>query len=85
MSYDKQYIITESREPKENEFIFTGGSTQKDVEEKRRLWQYLEDNFGIAREKIPHHLIGSSRDHAGLSGFRIIKVSSTEGYTPYND
>ena len=72
MSYDKQYIITESREPKENEFIFTGGSTQK-------------DDFGIAREKIPHHLIGSSRDHAGLSGFRIIKVSSTDGYTPYND
>jgi|TARA_R110000787_G_scaffold92678_1_gene194741 hypothetical protein len=80
---NKKYIITETREPAENEFIFCNGYS--DDEEKRRLWQYLEDKFDIAREDIPSHLISKDSSNNRMHGFRIIKLGENQGYHPYND
>ena len=82
-SGNKKYIITETREPTENEFIFTDG--YHDDDEKRRMWNYLERVFGIAREKIPSYQLSKDSSNNSMHGFRIIKLSEDQGYHPYND
>jgi len=79
---NKKFIITETREPTENEFKFTSG--YYDEAEKRRLWRYLEDNFGIVRENIPSYLISKDNSNSDMRGFRIIKVTGDYSYTPFN-
>ena len=69
---NKKYIIMETRVPAENE-------------EKRRMWDYLERVFGIAREYIPSHLISKDNNHNRMTGFRIIKLGENDSYHPYND
>tara|TARA_R110000851_G_scaffold2345_1_gene9215 strand:- start:309 stop:563 length:255 start_codon:yes stop_codon:yes gene_type:complete len=80
---NKKYIIMETRVPAENEFIFCDGFSE--TEEKRRMWDYLERVFGIAREYIPSHLISKDNDHNRMTGFRIIKLGENDSYRPYND
>ena len=78
---NKKFIITETRDPEENEFIFADGFYNDT--EKRRLWKYLEDKFGIVRENIPSYLLSRDNSNKHMSGFRIIKVSGTYSYSPY--
>ena len=80
---NKKFIITETREPAENEFIFTNGN--HDDGEKRRMWVYLERVFGIVREDIPSYLISKDNSDNRMHGFRIIKLGENDSYSPYND
>ena len=81
---NKKYIVTETREPTENEFIFTS-HLFGDRSENKRLWDYLETNYGIAREKIPSYQLPTDSSNNRMSGFRIIKSDKEDGYEPYND
>jgi hypothetical protein len=49
------------------------------------MWDYLERDFGIAREYIPSHLISKDNNHNRMTGFRIIKLGENDSYHPYND
>ena len=69
---NKKFIITETRDAEANEFIFADG--YYDDAEKRRLWKYLEDKFGIVRENIPSYLLSRDNSNKHMSGFRIIKL-----------
>jgi len=67
---NKKYIIMETRVPAENEFIFCDGFSE--TEEKRRMWDYLERVFGIAREYIPSHLISKDNNHNRMTGLELL-------------
>ena len=85
MSYNsgsKKYIITETREPYQCEFIFTNG--YRDNSEKKRLWRYLETEFGIGRAKIHDYQLPTDSNNRRMYGFRIVNIAKEDGYEPFN-
>jgi len=77
-----RYILQNTRPTKANEFIFTGYGDRR---ENQKMWRYLEEHFGIAREKINEENLPLDRNNDRMFGFRIIKTAEVSCYQEYND
>jgi hypothetical protein len=83
--FNDRYILQETRQMADNEFVFTNS---EDVggrsEAARRLWKYLEDNFHIARVRIPERNLPTDGAGRCMNGFKIIDARKHNGWEPYN-
>jgi|TARA_E500000305_G_scaffold70270_1_gene56197 hypothetical protein len=83
--FNSRYILQETRELAQDEFVFT---REEDVggrsEAARRLWKYLEDNFHIARVRIPERNLPSDNGGRTMTGFKIIDVREHSNWKPYD-
>ena len=83
--FNEKYILQETRPLLVNEFVFNraenvGGRSN----EARRLWDYLEREFHIARVRIPERNLPLDGAGRSMNGFKIIDVREHSSWSAYD-
>jgi len=70
---NQKYILQETRELKENEFVFTHGDSIPQSAEANRMWRHICERFGITKEEISSEQLPLDSQGYRMTGFRLIR------------
>ena len=68
-----KYILQETRELKDNEFVFSASEIMPTTAAGDRMWSYICETFGVSIAKIDSEQLPMDSQNQRMHGFRLVR------------